>query len=88
MAGEPSVTVAKPERLERLERRVAVLTGEGFTSREIGRRLSMAPRTVDGYRSVVMRKLGLEHRAELVRLLLRAGLLGADGSRLPPSPGV
>ncbi|HYR08413.1 MAG TPA: ATP-binding protein, partial [Longimicrobium sp.] len=60
------------------EREVAVLTARGFTSREVAGRLHMAPRTVDSYRSGVMKKLGLEHRAELVRLLLRAGLLRAE----------
>jgi PAS domain S-box-containing protein len=60
------------------ERQVALLTAEGFTSREIGRRLHLSPRTVDSHRSHLMKKLGLEHRAELVRLVLRAGLLRAE----------
>ncbi|HEX6909399.1 MAG TPA: ATP-binding protein, partial [Longimicrobium sp.] len=60
------------------EREVALLTARGFTSREVALRLHVSPKTVDGYRSVVMKKLGLEHRAELVRLLLRAGLLRAE----------
>lgn len=61
-----------------VERQVALLTAEGFTSREIGRRLHQSPRTIDSHRSHLMKKLGLEHRAELVRLLLHAGILRAE----------
>lgn len=57
------------------EREVAVLTAQGFTSREIGTRLHVSPKTVDAWRTNLMRKLGLEHRAELVRLVVRSGLL-------------
>ena len=60
------------------EREVALLTAEGFTSREIGKRLYLAPKTVDSCRSHMMKKLGLDHRADLVRLMLRAGLLRAE----------
>jgi two-component system response regulator NreC len=60
------------------ERQVAQLTAQGFTSREIGKRVFLAPKTVDAYRAQLMRKLGLEHRAQLVRLALRAGLLRAE----------
>jgi PAS domain S-box-containing protein len=60
------------------ERQVALLTAQGFTSREIGKRVFLAPKTVDAYRAQLMRKLGLEHRAQLVRLAVRAGLLRAE----------
>jgi two-component system response regulator NreC len=60
------------------EREVAALAARGFTSREIGARLRMPPKSVDLCRTRTMRKLGLRHRAELVRLALRTGLLDAD----------
>lgn len=63
------------------ERGVVLLTAEGFTSREIGKRLYLSPKTVDSYRSHLMRKLGLRHRADLVQLALRAGLLRPEGRR-------
>lgn len=57
------------------EREVLVLTAEGFSSREIGERLYISPKTVETYRSRIMVKLGLNHRSELVRFALRTGLL-------------
>ncbi len=57
------------------EQEVMALTAEGFSSREIGEKLFISPKTVDTYRSRIMEKLGLNHRSELVRFALRAGLL-------------
>lgn len=69
---------AAPERLHQLstrEQEVLALTAEGYSSKEIGEKLFISPKTVDTYRSRIMEKLGLNHRAELVRFALRAGLL-------------
>ncbi len=57
------------------EQEVMALTAEGFSSREIGKKLFISPKTVDTYRSRIMEKLGLNHRSELVRFALRVGLL-------------
>jgi two-component system response regulator NreC len=57
------------------EQEVLALTAEGFSSREIGERLFISPKTVDTYRARIMEKLGLNHRSELVRFALRTGLL-------------
>ena len=57
------------------EQEVLALTAEGFSSREIGEKLFISPKTVDTYRSRIMDKLGLNHRSELVRFALRSGLL-------------
>ena len=57
------------------EQEVLALTAEGFSSREIGKKLFISPKTVDTYRSRIMDKLGLSHRSELVRFALRVGLL-------------
>jgi two-component system response regulator NreC len=57
------------------EQEVLALTAEGFSSREIGKKLFISPKTVDTYRSRIMDKLGLNHRSELVRFALRVGLL-------------
>jgi two-component system response regulator NreC len=62
-------------RLSAREREVLTLTAEGHSSTEIGKLMSLSPKTVDTYRARIMDKLGLEHRAELVRFALRAGLL-------------
>lgn len=57
------------------EQEVLALTAEGYSSREIGKKLFISPKTVDTYRARIMEKLGLTHRSELVRFALRVGLL-------------
>lgn len=57
------------------EQEVLALTAEGFSSREIGQKLFISPKTVDTYRARIMDKLGLTHRSELVRFALEVGLL-------------
>lgn len=57
------------------ERDVLAMTAEGFSSREIGEKLFISPKTVDTYRSRIMEKLKLNHRSELVRFALETGLL-------------
>ena len=52
------------------EREIAALLVEGLTSKGIGRRLGISPRTVDVYRARLMRKLGASTPPELVHKLL------------------
>ena len=52
------------------EREIAALLIEGLTSKQIGRRLNISPRTVDVYSARLMRKLGAASTAELVNRLL------------------
>ena len=52
------------------EREIAAQLIEGATSKQIGRRLGISPRTVDVYRARLMRKLGAATTAELVNKLL------------------
>ena len=63
------------ETLTGRERDVLTMTAEGYTSREIGEKLLISPKTVDTYRARVMEKLRLTHRTELVRFALDNGLL-------------
>jgi len=58
------------------EREVLRWTARGFSSREIGEKLSISGKTVDTYRQRLMQKLNLTHRSEMVDLALRAGMLG------------
>jgi PAS domain S-box-containing protein len=60
------------------ERTLLTLAAEGYTSTEIGKRVYLSPKTVDSYRSRLMRRLHLHHRADLVRFAVRTGLLTAD----------
>lgn len=52
------------------EREIAALLIDGLTSKLIGKRLAISPRTVDVYRARLMRKLGAASTAELVNKLL------------------
>jgi PAS domain S-box-containing protein len=54
------------------EREIAALLIEGLTSKLVGRRLGISPRTVDVYRARLMRKTGAATTAELVHRLLAA----------------
>lgn len=65
------------EELSDREQEVLRLAAEGYGSHEIGKKLFLSPKTVDTYRSRVMRKLGLDNRAALVQFALRMGLLQA-----------
>jgi PAS domain S-box-containing protein len=70
-AESPLATVSETERT------LLGLAAQGYTSAEIGKRLFLAPTTVDSYRSRLMRRLRLAHRADLVRFALKHGLLKA-----------
>ncbi len=54
------------------EREIAALLIEGLTSKLIGKRLAISPRTVDVYRARLMQKYRAATTPELVQKLLRA----------------
>ncbi len=67
-----------PDPLEELsarEREVLALTAEGYSSALIGKKLFLSPKTVDTYRSRLMRKLGLQNRTDVVHFALENRLL-------------
>ncbi len=53
------------------EREVAALLIQGLTSKGVGRKLDISPRTVDVYRARLMRKAGAATTTELVHKLLQ-----------------
>ena len=57
------------------EREVATLLAYGHTNNEIAERLVISVRTAEMHRANLMRKLGFERRAELVRWALDNRLL-------------
>src|SRR5579884_3368778 len=57
------------------EEEVLKLTAEGYSNTEIASRIYLSPKTVDTYRQRIMEKLGLHHRADLVRYAVDHGLL-------------
>lgn len=75
-----SVTAQQTEtelflQLSEREQDVLRLTALGFTSREIGEKLIISSKTVETYRQRAMDKLHLNHRSDLVKFALRAGVL-------------
>lgn len=71
---------ARYGKLTERERDVFQLIAAGYTAPEIGERLSISPKTVDTYKQRINEKLGLQHRAEYVRLALRLGVLGEEAA--------
>ena len=63
------------EALSEREQEVIRLTAQGFTSREIGEKLFISSKTVETYRQRAMEKLEIEHRSDLIKFAVRAGLL-------------
>jgi two-component system response regulator NreC len=61
--------------LSEREQAVLRLTAQGYLGREIGEQLMLSPKTVETYRQRAFEKLGLEHRSDLIRFALRAGIL-------------
>jgi len=57
------------------EQATAVLIAYGHTNRDVAQALHVSVRTAESERARVMRKLGIERRAELVRWALEHGLL-------------
>jgi two-component system, NarL family, response regulator NreC len=72
---EKSSEIEQFNSLSEREQEVLRLAAVGFTSREIGDKLIISPRTVDTYRHRAMEKLGLAQRSDLVKFALRAGIL-------------
>lgn len=64
--------------LSNREYKVLVMTVQGYSSREIGEKLFISPKTVDTYRQRLMEKLDVNHRADLFHYALRKGLLERD----------
>jgi two-component system response regulator NreC len=57
------------------EQEVFCLSAKGYTSKEIGERLIISPKTVDTYRQRAYEKLNIEHRSEVIRFALNLGIL-------------
>jgi two-component system response regulator NreC len=71
----PATTSESPlEALSPREREVLALVALGHTNREIAQQLSLSVKTVEGYRSRAMQKLGLSSRADVTRVAIALGL--------------
>lgn len=60
------------------ERQILLLVAQGQTSNAIGEALHLSPKSVDTYRSRLMKKLGLHDIAAVVKWAIREGLISLD----------
>ena len=65
------------DRLTAREIEVLRLIGSGQTRIEIGKTLSRSPKTIDGHQERIMKKLGIDSRAALMRFAIREGIAQA-----------
>jgi len=66
------------ETLTAREREILQMTAEGRTSREIGDKLKISPRTVELHRYKLAGKLGIKNKADLFRYAIKRGILPTD----------
>jgi len=66
------------DRLNEREREILCLLADGQTSVEISERLTLSPRTVDNYRSVIMQKLNIHHLPGLVKFAIQHGVISLE----------
>jgi DNA-binding NarL/FixJ family response regulator len=66
------------EQLSPREREILQLVAEGKTSQEIAERLSISSKTVDTYRSRLMRKIGVEDMAGLIKFAIQHGVISLE----------
>jgi DNA-binding NarL/FixJ family response regulator len=57
------------------EDEVVKLIAEGYSTKQIADALTISPKTVEGHRANIMRKLGMRDRTQLTRYAIRVGLI-------------
>lgn len=58
------------------EKEILRCVAEGLSTKQIAKKLFISPRTVEVHRSNIIKKLGAQNAAELVKLALQYGLIG------------
>lgn len=64
--------------LSKREREILKLVADGQSSAEIGKTLSLSPKTVDSYRSRLMQKLHVSDLAGLIKFAIQHGVTSLD----------
>lgn len=75
----PASSEPGPEVLSSRELTAIRLYASGFSARETGKEMFLAPKTVEGYLARAKAKLGLHTRRDVVRFALETGLIRAEG---------
>ena len=63
------------EQLTDRERETLKLVVEGYKTQQIAEMLTITPKTVEGHKTSLMRKLGIHNKMELVKYALRRGII-------------
>ncbi len=63
------------EQLTDREREMLKLVVEGYKTRQIAEMLNITPKTVEGHKTSLMKKLGIHNNLELVKYALRQGII-------------
>ena len=66
------------ERLTSRQREVVQLIAEGYTTREIAKKLNVSVKTIDTHRTQIMDRLNIHDIASLVRYAIRMGIVNLD----------
>jgi DNA-binding NarL/FixJ family response regulator len=66
------------EALSSREREILQLVADGKTSREVAESLSISSKTVDTYRSRLMRKINVNNMTGLIKFAILHGIIGLE----------
>lgn len=78
---DQALSVRRPlAKLTRRQLEVLRLVAEGSTTRAIADKLGLSMKTVESHRGAVMKRLGLQNVAEVVRYAVRTGVVPSDMS--------
>lgn len=64
--------------LTRRQREVLQLIAEGYSTREIAKRLSVSTKTIETHRAKIMQRLDIYDVASLTRFAIRSGMIGPE----------
>ncbi len=70
-----STNINDSEKISKREIEILQLICKGFSNQEIGEKLFISPRTVDGHRASIISKTGVKNTANLVMYAIKKGLV-------------
>lgn len=71
----PKGTIKLTQMLSEREREILILVAEGYSTKEIGAKIHLAPKTIETHRKNIMNKLEVKNVAGMVRVAVKEGLL-------------
>ncbi len=74
----PSLSERRYDRLTRREQEIMRLVVQGFSSKEIGPKLFISPKTVENHRTKIMEKLEMDSLVDLVKYAAKLGIININ----------